>query len=459
MAEWNIISSSDLTGSWRFDSEYWRAEYLNNLRLIRDVSKGGLSSCQLRKVVSRVTGSAFYPSFVGYYSDTGMPFLRVADLDDLFLKLDNMVRISPSVIRKHRQVSTILPGDLVIAKGGSIGGVSIVTETMGECAACRDVVAVQTDIDRLDPYYLAVFLNTRYGKRQLERNKSQQVQAHLTFPAVEKIEVAFPEPDKQRLIREIAISAYKASQYSKGFFSEAQQLLQSELGLDKLSFQKPVGYTAQFSELEQSRRLDSEHHYPAFKNLLDHLPNGVKLPPLSSHLTFCQRGKQPSYTNRGLPVINSKHVQPNRVILEGNRKAVANPIADLQIRYGDVLVNGTGRGTIGRAAPYLQQLEAIPDNHVTILRSPDLDPVFISLYLNSVAGQLQVEMHQRGTSGQLELYPFDIRKFLIWDAPKALQQELRALHERATVAERKSKELLEQAKSRVEHLIEEAARS
>lgn len=138
---------------------------------------------------------------------------------------------------------------------------------------------------------------------------------------------------------------------------------------------------------------------------------------------------------------------------------MANPISDLQIRFGDVLVNGTGRGTIGRAAPYLQQSEAVPDNHVTILRSPDLDPVFVSLYMNSAAGQLQVEMHQRGLSGQLELYPFDIRRFLIWSTPEALQKELRSLIDRASAAERKSKELLEQAKNRVEQLIEEAVRS
>jgi len=88
-----------------------------------------------------------------------------------------------------------------------------------------------------------------------------------------------------------------------------------------------------------------------------------------------------------------------------------------------------------------------------------LDPVLISLYLNSIAGQLQVEMHQRGSSGQLELYPFDIRRFLIWDAPEGLQKELRSLHDQAAAAERTSKELLEEAKTRVEQLIEEAVKS
>lgn len=49
---------------------------------------------------------------------------------------------------------------------------------------------------------------------------------------------------------------------SRNLYYAAQQLLDTELGLDKLSFQKPVGYTAQFSELEQSRRSDAEYHNP-----------------------------------------------------------------------------------------------------------------------------------------------------------------------------------------------------
>jgi restriction endonuclease S subunit len=131
-------------------------------------------------------------------------------------------------------------------------------------------------------------------------------------------------------------------------------------------------------------------------------------------------------------------------------------LADLQIRYGDILMNGTGRGTLGRVAPYLADDNALPDNHVTILRSPTLDPVYASFYLNSRAGQMQVEMHQRGSSGQIELYPFDIRKFQIWEAPDSVQKEIRKLYDRGAAAEAKSKQLLTEAKARVEQLIEEA---
>jgi len=243
---------------------------------------------------------------------------------------------------------------------------------------------------------------------------------------------------------------------SRSSYTYAQQILDSELGLNRLTFQKPVGFIAQLSNIETSRRFDSEHYFPAFRAFCDSLPPRVKLSPLSNHLDFCQRGKQPIYAKAGLPVINSKHVEKNRVVLEGNRFALANPVADLQIRYGDTLINGTGRGTIGRTAPYLSHALAVADNHVTILRSKNLDPAYLSLYLNSAAGQMQVEMFQRGSSGQLEFYPFDIRKLLVWDAPTELQRELRDLHDAAASAEQESHRLLEQAKTRVEQLIEAA---
>jgi len=71
-------------------------------------------------------------------------------------------------------------------------------------------------------------------------------------------------------------------------------------------------------------------------------------------------------------------------------------------------------------------------------------------------GELQVENRQRGTSGQLDLYPFDIRRFKVWVAPESLQRPIRDLYDQAAT-ERRSSELLDQATTRVEQLIEAAA--
>lgn len=405
-----------------------------------------------------MTGSAFYPSFVGYYGDKGLPFLRVADLGDVFLKSENMVRILPEVIRAHRQVSTIGPGDLVVAKGGSIGGVCIVTDDFGETAVCRDVIAVETDEGLLDPYYLAIFFNTRFGRLQLERNKSQQVQAHLTFPAVERMEVAYPGQDEQDSIRIMVIAAYEAASTSGRSYDEAQRLLESELGLDKLIFHRPAGYTAQFSELEISHRADAQHYQPRFSQLIDHISTFPSA-RVRDIRVYNRRGLQPVYVQNGsVDVVNSQHLGPKHIDYEGLEKTSGAAFAaapEAHIRNDDVLIYTTG-AYVGRTNVYLSNAPAMASNHVNILRlRPGIDAAYMALVFQSVVGQFQTLKHARG-SAQAELYPTDIDRFLVPLLDTDKQERIGNLVRESLVSRQESRRLLEQAKTRVEQLIEEA---
>jgi len=42
---------------------------------------------------------------------------------------------------------------------------------------------------------------------------------------------------------------------------------------------------------------------------------------------------------------------------------------------------------------------ALPDNHVTVLRAEAADPIYLSVFLNSQLGQLQIEQQIKGSSG------------------------------------------------------------
>lgn len=342
----------------------------------------------------------------------------------------------------------------MISVVGTLGNVAICTEQdVPAMFSCKSTLFRSKEAD---PYFLLAYLNSTPGLLCMLRRQRGAIQAGLNIEDLRTIPVPRFGQSVELEIASDVRAAHRELFTSRDTFEAAQKLLEAELGLDKLTFQKPVGYTAQLSDIETSLRFDPEHYFPRFRAFRTALPSGVSLQPLSECLYYCARGKQPIYAKSGLAVVNSKHVQPNRVILEGNRFALANPDANLQIRAGDTLLNGTGRGTIGRAAPYLSDTQAVADNHVTILRSNCLDPAFLSLYLNSMAGQMQVEMYQRGTSGQLELYPFDIRRFLVWNAPAELQREIRDLHDKAAAAAQESERLLDQAKTRVEQLIEAA---
>jgi type I restriction enzyme M protein len=446
MAVINHIHLSELEDEARFDSQYYTTE---NMLFEEEIK--AFPTIYLGTVALITDGQH------GYFKldeDSEIRQITAKCIKEGLVDKTNADRLS-HITHNNNLRSSLAVNDVLVTTAGTIGQIGLVTEEIPPANIDQDIGRIAINKNGVSQYFIWAFLQSKFGRFQIERFTTGQVQTHLSLKKMKKLRI--PLLSNHAEVEEIVKRFVESKTAAKEFYTEAQHLLESELGLDKLKFKDPVGYTAQFSELEQSRRLDPEHFYPAFQNLVANLPNHVKLAPLGTQLTFCQRGKQPAYSKDGLPVVNSKHVQPNKVVLEGNRTASVSADTNLRIRQGDILMNGTGRGTLGRAAPYLAAEAAIPDNHVTILRSPTLDPAYLSFYLNSLAGQVQVEMHQRGTSGQLELYPFDIRKFLVWIAPDSFQKEIRNLYDQAAASERRSRELLYQAKTRVEQLIEEAA--
>ncbi|MCW0017496.1 hypothetical protein [Rhizobium sp. BT-226] len=80
---------------------------------------------------------------------------------------------------------------------------------------------------------------------------------------------------------------------------------------------------------------------------------------------------------------------------------------------GDILINSTGDGTIGRVAVYNEDFPALVDGHITIVRLRDPTKAwFIAAYLLSKEGQRQIYRYINGSSGQVEIYPQDIAR--IW---------------------------------------------
>ncbi len=81
---------------------------------------------------------------------------------------------------------------------------------------------------------------------------------------------------------------------------------------------------------------------------------------------------------------------------------------------GDVLINSTGDGTIGRVAVYHYDFPAVVDGHVTILRFADPSlGWYAAAYLLTTPGQHQIYRYINGSSGQVEIYPQDIARLWI----------------------------------------------
>lgn len=74
-----------------------------------------------------------------------------------------------------------------------------------------------------------------------------------------------------------------------------------------------------------------------------------------------------------------------------------------------------GIRTIGRVNCVLHDQKTVVDNHVTILRvrPGSINPLFLAVFLNSELGREQTYRWQSGSSGQLEIYPTDVKRFLV----------------------------------------------
>ncbi len=81
----------------------------------------------------------------------------------------------------------------------------------------------------------------------------------------------------------------------------------------------------------------------------------------------------------------------------------------------------------------------------------------MTMVMQSKIGQFQTARHSRG-SAQAELYPSDIDKFVVPLVDEPVATKIGSLVRESLSKQQESKQLLEQAKTRVEQLIEEAVR-
>lgn len=142
-----------------------------------------------------------------------------------------------------------------------------------------------------------------------------------------------------------------------------------------------------------------------------------------------KRGRAPKYSDDGTLVLNQKCVREgNRIDLTPSRRTdgESRPIPEWAfLRPGDVLVNSTGRGTLGRAAFVAEVREPTTvDSHVTIVR-PDAAKV-VPAFLGLVCAQMNetfVDLGS-GSTNQTELSRTAIAAASITVPPLSAQQRI-----------------------------------
>lgn len=440
------VTFNKLNNETRLDAEYFKNENL-------------LLDAILKKHKTATIGEFSYVTdgihtAIDYCEKSRVNLISATSPKENFFDLSRQVFISEDAHSKNPRTA-LKKGDVIVSTVGTIGNCAVVDKSVLPANSDRHVGIVRIEKDFL-PYFLSTFLLTKYGKFQTLRESTGNVQLNLFLYKIRELVIPCLNLAFQAQIETLVKNAHSKLEQSKSTYSQAENLLLNALGIADFSPRTENINIKSFKEsFASTGRLDAEYYQPKFDELEAKIAGTHELAKLKDFLTLNQRGTQPNYAEQGLPVINSKHVREGEVLLIDNRFATFSDKDEaLFIQKGDVLINGTGVGTIGRSACYLHEQKALPDNHVTILRTDTINPIYLSVYLNSIVGKYQVEKYFKGSSGQIELYPKDIENFYVPVIDEDTQTQIADLVQQSFVLKAESERLLETAKRAVEIAIE-----
>jgi type I restriction enzyme M protein len=433
----------------RFDADYFGKSVLVAMdRLI------ALGAVRLASVASITDGIHESLPFI---EDGPVKVLSAKHPKDNYIHAVGFETISQTYHDKNPRTA-LRNGDVLLSTVGTIGNAAVVTEDILPANSDRHIGIIRPTSTDVSPYYTSTFLTTKYGRMQSLREATGNVQLNLFISKIGQLLLPrFSARFESRVASQV-VSSYNVRKQAAVHMAKASQSLLNELGLENWQPLQPLSYVRKSREAFVAARLDAEHFKPMYFQIEQQVRETNSFAFLGDLLAVNLRGTQPEYAEFGLPVINSRHVASGEVCIDDDTRLGVESKNALTIRHGDVLINGTGVGTIGRAAPYLRSHHALPDNHVTILRPKpaSIDSVYLSVLLNSLVGQQQVSKWLHGSSGQIELYPSDIAQFIVWIAPDAIQQSIRKTVEAGLDARAHALELLDAAKRAVEIAIEDS---
>ena len=158
-------------------------------------------------------------------------------------------------------------------------------------------------------------------------------------------------------------------------------------------------------------------HKPHYGNVPFEIPDNWVWTTLEEICLFLSRGKSPKYsdTDKTYPVFAQKcNLKEGGISLEQARFLDPSTICkwseEYKLKTGDVLVNSTGTGTVGRTRlfheSYLNNYPfVVPDSHVSVIRTTsEIKSEFVFAYISSQLIQRHLEDNLAGSTNQKELY-------------------------------------------------------
>lgn len=450
MAVWNTINYSGLS-NYRIDAEYYKADVLEKDTLLRKVNTLKLN------LLADVNGGKRLPKGE-VFSMSGIPYVRVVDIQDSFISDEKIAFINNKVWKKISKYDIKETDVLVTIVGNTVGLTGLLNKNLGvanfteNCARIRDA--------KISPYYLLAFFNSKYGQNQVIREKVGTSQPKLSLDRLRNFRIYVPEEKLLNEIRDYVELASEKCLLSQSLYHQAEEILSKELKLDQLNLDSPKCYTANYSEVVANGRCDGEYYQPKYKKLMTHISQFqcMCLGKLCEFTKGFEIGSN-AYKENGKLFMRVSNITEKGIQTGNSDKHLSDydyhKLKSYHINEGDILC--TKDGTIAMCYVIDEKIQGIFSSGIVRLSlKEDIPSEYLALVINSIFGKMQAN---RDCSGALITHwkIREIKKVLIPIISDSVMHTINDLVSQSKIAKQQSKSLLAKAKTRVEELIEQEA--
>jgi len=420
MARISIVKLSEIEGVKRFDAGRYRKSFL---KLEKDLKKITIIR-KLGYLIVEPVRTGYTPRDRDIYQDDlRIHFLKTDNLREGLIDFENSDflparSLSESDYLKFKNVTLTISG----ARYDVIGRAAIFLDYYPQSATNQNIAVIKTDENLLNPFYLTIFLNSKYGREQLWMLSRQTEQFNLSCKEVEELLIPLFDADFQQEIETLAKNSFDLIEKAKFLYSQAENLLLEELGIKGFQAKYELSYTANLSKVFGVRRIDAEYLQNAYDSFMGYLKEHSKIAKLKEFLLDFQKLKAP-YKPKVGDFLLTKDIMP------GIAYVVKEPVGE--ISAGSVLLLKINKNKINKE--------------------------YLALCINSIIGNMQIK-RDGGGSAITYWRSEQIKNLQVPILYRKVQEEISSLIKQSHETKQKAKELWEKTKRKVEKAIENEIR-
>lgn len=399
MAVWSEIHSTDIIKASRIDGEYFKPEFLQLKEKL---------NCY--DTLSKYLNEIIHPGeFKRKYSSCGVTVLRAQNVRPLKINMGREEIFIDKRIAATLPKNKIKFGDILITRtGANFGQTALYTQEKDEAVVTSHTFIVRTN-DEINSAYLALFLNTKYGRKLIDQGMYGSSQPEIAPKFLKDIPIPrFSDKEEEELAKKV-LEFYALRKESQMLENEAKQILKKELNLEIIEKDFSNNYEVDISSITLNRRVDSEYFNPRVITLINQLKriNHSKLRQyVDDKNGFPWESKYFQNDNSGEPVVRIRDIKPgfidNKDLTSLDRDYVKK-IGFTKANKNDIVVGMDGvkyfYSSLIMEPCYVNQRVC----HLVMKEDSEVTPEYINFIINSEIGQLQLlrEMTIASTVGHI----------------------------------------------------------